>query len=374
MLQCLLCKILRLLRVNTIIYNILKRYFVIVKGNNSIDVNEAYKQMSSIYPPKQNSTCLCNNSIDYDYDLHLIVPVYNVEKYIIKCIESILLQNTHFSYYVTIVNDGSTDNSRKLLERYESTKNIEIIDQDNKGLSGARNAGLQHIKGRYVSFIDSDDYIEPNFVETLLSKGFSEQADIVEGSYNTFSNKRAYISTVQHKNKVTSLWNNNLFGVAWGKIFKSTLFQKVHFPESYWFEDTLCSIIIFPQVSKIITIDDIIYNYRINDAGITSISKGNIKSIDSFWITYELIKEKEKIGLKNDQQDYEFFLNQIKMCYTRTKKLRIHKLNKLMFSLYCQLFDNFFSTFSTHERKMVDLENSLKNKNYKAFILYLLFK
>lgn len=373
MFQNLFFKILRKLRLNSILYILLKRFIVKDTGNNSFDTDEAYKHLSNIYTPKQSSTCICENVIGYEYDLHFIIPVYNVENYIIQCIESILHQQTHFTYCITIINDGSTDNSRNLLKRYEYVKNVKIIDQNNKGLSGARNTGLRDIKGRYVSFVDSDDYITPNFVELLLSKGLSEDADIVEGSYKTFSNKKKNISTFQHKCRITNHWNKNLFGFAWGKIFKSTLFKNVHFPEGFWFEDTLCPIIIYPQASKIITSSHIVYNYRINKKGITSTSKGNIKSLDSFWITYQLFNDKAILGMENDQQEYEFFLRQIKINYIRIRELNNPVLNKLLFILSCKLLDEYFSTFKTNDQTYIDLERSLKRKNYKAYQLYLFF-
>ena len=96
----------------------------------------------------------------------IIVPVYNVEKYIEKCLESILNQ-TYDNFEIIVINDGSTDNSKKILDNYKTNKKIKIINQDNQGLSIARNNGLGAASGDYILFIDSDDYIEEELLSTL---------------------------------------------------------------------------------------------------------------------------------------------------------------------------------------------------------------
>ena len=109
--------------------------------------------------------------------ISVVVPVYNVEKFLERCLNSIVNQ-TFKDIEIICVNDGSTDNSRKILDKYTNYSNIKIIDQINAGLSEARNTGLLNAKGEYIAFIDSDDYIDPNFFEVLYNTAFEKNSDI----------------------------------------------------------------------------------------------------------------------------------------------------------------------------------------------------
>lgn len=103
-----------------------------------------------------------------DCDVEVIVPCYNVERYVCQCLDSIISQQTHYSFFITIVNDGSTDSTRSHLAKYEHLTNVRVIDQSNTGLSGARNAGIRQAHGRYLLFVDSDDVLVPGAIDSLM--------------------------------------------------------------------------------------------------------------------------------------------------------------------------------------------------------------
>jgi len=104
-----------------------------------------------------------------DIKISVILPVYNVEKYLRKCIDSILNQ-THINYELIIIDDGSTNNSGNIYDEYKLKDNrIQVIHQNNQGLSVARNVGIDLAKGKYITFIDSDDYIDKKYLETLYT-------------------------------------------------------------------------------------------------------------------------------------------------------------------------------------------------------------
>lgn len=116
----------------------------------------------------------------------IIVPTYNVKHYIRECIESILNQ-TYKNIEIIIVNDGSTDNSMYMIDDYvTSIDKIKVINQENQGLSAARNSGIEKAKGKYVAMIDSDDKIKPDFIKNLVKTAMQTNADIVRGSFRDF--------------------------------------------------------------------------------------------------------------------------------------------------------------------------------------------
>lgn len=147
----------------------------------------------------------------------LIIPAYNVEKYIKKCLDSVLNQ-TYNNYEIIIINDGSTDNTSKILESYKSNKKIKIINQENKGLSNARNTGVSNAKGDYILFIDSDDFIEKELLE-ILNKTIKDE-DLV----------RFQIRILDETNKIIKEYKeetfNNLNGIeAFNKLSKYNLVE-----------------------------------------------------------------------------------------------------------------------------------------------------
>ena len=143
-------------------------------------------QILAAFAPDPSTTCVANNALNPQYDLQIIVPAYNVEKYVAECLESILNQKTHYSYLVTVVNDGCTDKTPEILRSYQTKypERMEVINQENRGLSGARNAALKVLKGRYITFLDSDDVMSESAIEALLDK--ADGKDIIQGGWYTF--------------------------------------------------------------------------------------------------------------------------------------------------------------------------------------------
>lgn len=138
------------------------------------------------YSPDPSTTCVANNTLNPQYDLQIIVPAYNVDKYVAECLESILNQKTYYSYLVTVVNDGSTDKTPEIIRSYQEKypDRMEVINQENRGFSGARNAALKVLKGRYITFLDSDDVMAGSAIEALLDK--ADGKDIIQGGWYTF--------------------------------------------------------------------------------------------------------------------------------------------------------------------------------------------
>lgn len=173
--------------------------------------------------------------------ISIIVPVYNVEPYLRKCLDSILGQ-THRDLEILIIDDGSTDGSGKICDEYRYDERVRVFHTENRGLSAARNLGLDSASGDWIGFVDSDDWIEPDMYEVLIRKGEETGADVVEcgchADYTTTSYEHSAIQrTVCGIDAVEALIKGEIRTQVWNKIWRSTLFTDVRFPEGRSFED-----------------------------------------------------------------------------------------------------------------------------------------
>lgn len=305
------------------------------------EIEESQKLLNELHADPHNS-CICQNQITANpkYDLQIIVPVYNVEKYIKECLDSILLQNTSFNYLVKVINDGSTDRTFEILEAYPKQSNIEIIHQKNKGLSGARNTGLKEINARYLMFLDSDDKLAPGAIEALMKTAQETDADIIEGAslkfYGSLVTKR-YRHTDEKQSSA-----NKLYGFAWGKVYKSELFARIQFPEGYWFEDTLCALILHPLAKKVSTISQCVYCYRTNFKGISRTFRGKPKCLDSYYICEQLLADRVKLGLPMDEKFLQGIVRQFRLNSNRIASLQHDDIDKAVFILQSALIQHYF--------------------------------
>ena len=167
--------------------------------------------------------------------ISFIIPVYNTSQYITTCVDSILNQNIH-SYEIIIIDDGSTDNSLKVLQKYSKQKQITIISQTNRGVSSARNKGIEICNGDYIFFVDSDDYIEYNSMFYILEIIQKEKPDLLRLSSNIIINNKKKTEKTKWEGYKTidTLYNNSQFcPTLWGYIFKTSIIKahKISFNE-----------------------------------------------------------------------------------------------------------------------------------------------
>lgn len=123
-------------------------------------------------------------------DLSIIIPLYNSERFIDKCLQSFLSQNTKYKYELVLIDDGSTDHTNEIAKSYAEKYPtiIKLISQPNGGISAARNTGLLNSKGKYIGFADHDDWVSEQYVEVLMENAFQENADIVKCEFSTVKN------------------------------------------------------------------------------------------------------------------------------------------------------------------------------------------
>ena len=216
-----------------------------------------------------------------DDKITVIVPVYNVESYLRKCLDSIIAQ-TYKNIEIVVVNDGSTDASGEICKEFvEIDHRIIYIEQENAGLSAARNTGLENMSGDYVTFVDSDDWIEQDYVETLYKKIVEYQADIAVGNYYSFNESEGmfyfHILRDSYYEKVydnVSIFENlyesqemKSFALisAWGKLYKARLFGQLRFDVGKLGKDGYLNQKIYLLAEKIVYIHKGIYSYRIRN-------------------------------------------------------------------------------------------------------------
>lgn len=323
--------------------------------------SEAAQSILDSFSVDPLTTCVANNILDLQYDLQIIVPVYNQEKYISQCLDSALNQKTEFSYLITVVNDGSTDRSLEIIQSYKERygKRLEIIDQKNKGFSGARNVAMKVLKGKYVTFLDSDDILEDGAVEALLNatQKSDKQIDIVQGSwYNGIELGGGRLHDIQIADQPS--------GYPWGKIYKAEILEHFQFPEGYWFEDTPISFMLYGKNYNFSIIPNVVYGYRLNPEGITTKSRGSKRSVESYYITALCLREFPDFNVAYDQRAYEYFLNQCVMNWSRTAKLP-KNVREAIFVLENELRKKYFKNM--HSEHYKEIENCLKNIQFNKF-------
>lgn len=212
--------------------------------------------------------------------LSIIVPVYNVEKYLKECVDS-LLHQTLSQYEVILVDDGSTDSSGKICDRYASKDTrIKVVHKKNGGLSSARNAGLDVAKGRYIGFVDGDDYILPDMYERLITELELNHAEIAVCRYFTFREYKDLKKCIRRKKKykkrvytteetLKHFFLRNISESVCDKVYVTEVWKKCRFVEGEINEDTNVVYGMLKCSSKTVCLDSKMYGYRQRKGGIT---------------------------------------------------------------------------------------------------------
>ncbi len=234
----------------------------------------------------------------------IIVPIYKVEKYLNRCIESIVNQ-TYKDIEIILVDDGSPDSCPEICDRWaEEDSRIQVIHKRNGGISDARNAGMKAAKGDYIAILDSDDYIEPVFIEYLYNALIETGADMAECRYQICSedsqqwNQRNITVTpvVQTGKEALRLFiEKKTFSNhrVWDKLYRRELLEGEMFAVGYMSQDILFSCSLFMKCKSIAVIDNVLYHWRTREGSASStFIKQRIDSFEMCLRSLEIIKEK----------------------------------------------------------------------------------
>lgn len=257
----------------------------------------------------------------------IVVPSYNVEDYIDKCIDSICHQD-YENIEIILVDDGATDGTGKKCDEWaEKDKRVIVIHQENQGLSGARNAGIRIAKGKYISFIDSDDMIAPDYVSTLYncivksgarmaqgrSKNFFAEEDIAGfASEDTRSVRSGYDMCKSLMSEYKMGW-----GIVMTKMFEKSLFDELEFPLGRIHEDEYLVYKLYWNAGQVALTEKIVYYYRSKRKGSITHSGYNIKRLDAVNAREERCEFFKSFGEKELYQ-----LAKLALCYTQIEAVR----------------------------------------------------
>ena len=289
--------------------------------------------------------------------ISVVVPVYNVEKYLRECLDS-LANQTFEDFEVICVNDGSDDSSPDILEEYASEdERFKIVSQENKGLSGARNTGMNYIKGRYLLFLDSDDWLELNALELLYNHANALNSEMVIFPYryfnqetkqyeeNDFTKLNMFDSSVDNKNFIYKNIPETVFRIPHEsiKLYDVKTLKKlaVKFPEGLNYEDAYFFYKIFFKLNKVSIIRTPIYNYRIRNDSICT--TGTEKSFDIFKILTSI-----KNFLKEDEI-YESFKDEFILFTVINLKFVYLRLDERFRDRYLEKIKKNYEFFSLNQ-------------------------
>ena len=321
-------------------------------------------------------TCRIENAVSLQYDVQIIIPAYNVEKYIQQCLDSVFQQVSQYKILVSIVNDGSTDGTSSILQNAAQHYNngelpenitLEVTEQGNKGFSGARNTALNHIKGTYVTFLDSDDLLPEGSMKAMLDAAYQYNADILQGSWYTFIEEE-HMNHIVAKEGLLTDKDGILSGYTCGKLYKYNTLANFQFPMGFLYEDTPLSFIIAALPYRCAAIKNLTYGYRQNPEGISATSPRLKRSVESYWITEECLKEFPAFGVSYDQRAYEYLLRQSLMNASRTR-FQPREIRKAEFVLTSELMSTYFAGFCTQEKKLRKIEQALRKRQFIKFEL-----
>lgn len=269
--------------------------------------------------------------------ISVVVPVYNVEKQLKRCVDS-LINQTYQDVEIILIDDGSTDSSGKLCDELALLDSrIKVIHQSNKGLSGARNSGLDIMSGKYVLFVDSDDYLATDAVEKLYYELLRNNADVMACGISyvwdgDFPEKR-FTSECSgiwsgHESIIQMMRTNNICSVAWNKLYKASLWDNVRFPEGRLHEDEATTYKVLYKSKLVAYMPECLYKYYqrpngIMNAGLEGRYKDYIKAIKERIVFFKGVNEDDLVA-----QSIITLMDYIKFVYRNSDKHLKVKLSR----------------------------------------------
>lgn len=274
----------------------------------------------------------------------VVIPIYNVEEYLENCIDSVLNQ-TYSNLEIILVNDGSPDGCGQICDEYAMQDNrIRVIHKENGGLSDARNCGIEIALGRYITFIDSDDYIHARYIEILMYLAKKKNADIVVGDFvlfqvnNQCSDKVLRESDIQKAQILSAkhLYDNDFINgesmrltVAWGKLYEKKLWDGINYPVGKIHEDTFTTYKLMERATRVVYLKEPIYYWRENPNSITrgTFTLAHLLGLEAFQEQLEYFRDLRK--QRHVEIVYDAYRSWFFWCYNEMKAAGLDYKNEL---------------------------------------------
>ena len=318
-------------------------------------------------------------------DLSIIVPVYNVEDYLRRGLDSILLQPSSITYEILLIDDGSSDKSGAICDEYQSNfPNVFVSHIENNGVAEARNLGISLSKGNYLYFMDPDDFLSDNFFEKI-SSNLKQKWDVLSFGYNEIKeNRNTVLSCRPHfythcgllgknefRNEFIELFKTDMMYNVWSRIYNKTFILKhdIRFPNKQIGEDTLFNFQVYRHLNTILFIDSILYNYIAGRSG-SALTSFHPRRIE---IQLDELQELQKL-LKQFQIEDETLIQEIKTKIVVSAAFQISNLKlrrQKKIELLQSLVDNeaFESIFLNNGEQIIgSYKELLRQRNFSLFL------
>jgi glycosyltransferase involved in cell wall biosynthesis len=307
--------------------------------------------------------------------ISIIIPIYNVEEYVEDCILSVINQ-TYRNLEIILVNDGSVDNSEYICERYkEKDERIIIVNQENGGLSRARNAGLEIATGELIGFVDGDDYVDLKYYEYVESAMSNADADIGICGFFFAQNKIDYKEVIPKADILTPemgvrklLEDREIRNHVWTKVIKKELFQDIRFPDGEIYEDICIMHQLLMKANRIVTVNKPLYHYVQRESSISS-----LKYLERGVKLYQMMEKQWKdivVIYPNLEEEcafheFRYLIGWRNECrYANEKELMVIANSKLL-----ELYKMYLNKSRFKRRVYCNIQTKMNSIMYVGFIL-----
>ena len=327
--------------------------------------------------PVYSKDTFCDSPIEKKVDVTLVIPFYCAkQEYIDDCLRSLINQKTKFSYTILCIEDGSKDDTLERLLVYERKypELIKVHHQSNAGISCARNKGIQLANSNYIGFIDQDDWVEPDYIEKLMELATDNDADVVKSSHKVVQDGKV-ISIYDIPNRKITNDNKELIleysGMIWSGFYKKAMFNRIRFPEKYWYEDLIARNLLYRSAKIFVSIEDALYVKRKHAENASTIlwSGKNTKCYDHLFLLKHILEENDRLGLERDvvlQKSLLCELGQYLMWRTRGQK---SQYRKSAFYDACYIARENIKEISSFSKSEMEMYRCLMNNNYIKWLI-----